>query len=103
METVEKSLILGSVVKSRVGRDRKRVFIVVGFTEVKGEMRLLVTDGRLRKTDKPKLKNPRHVRLIGRLGGEEIAQLGGADDESIRKILASYDEMIADEFAGKNI
>lgn len=104
MEFVDKDgLMIGSVVKSRVGRDRKRVFIVVGVTEVKGEMRLLVTDGRLRKTDKPKMKNLRHIRLIGRLNDEEIDRLQCADDESIRRMLSNYDSYYADEYAGKNI
>ena len=37
--------LTGTVVKSLVGRDKKRVFIVIGGTEVKGEVRLLLVNG----------------------------------------------------------
>ena len=78
---------VGAVVKSCVGRDRKRVFIVVA---VKDD-RLVLTDGRLRPTEAPKMKNPRHVKVIAHLTKEELETLDGADNAAVREILSKYD------------
>lgn len=52
---------VGKVVRSKCGRDRYRLFAVVGVTE---DGRLLVADGKLHKTDTPKKKNLRHVEIL---------------------------------------
>lgn len=88
MEMYEHELF-GTVVQSTAGRDRKRVFIVLG--EAQG--RLLVTNGSLRKTDSPKLKNPRHVRCIAHLTQAECERLRSSlTDEAAADILKSYDK-----------
>ena len=74
-----------------VGRDRKRVFIVVGGVEAGGHVRLLLVNGALRPAEKPKLKNPRHVRVLGRLDDGEIKALADADDIKIMKMIEKYD------------
>ena len=58
MAQLEKSDLYGRVVISRCGRDKGKRFVVVGFLE---DDRLLVCDGKLRKIEKPKKKNIRHL------------------------------------------
>ena len=86
--TAYESTLFGTVVKSVCGRDRKRVFIVVG--EEDGY--LLVVNGRLRSTASPKRKNIRHVKPIGHLTEAECERLRlSLTDETAVDILKSYD------------
>ncbi len=88
MERDNSKELFGTVVKSVAGRDKKRVFIVVG----QRDERLLVTNGELRRADTPKAKNPRHVRPIGHLTEDECQSLrGSVTDGKVREILARYD------------
>lgn len=48
----------GQVVKSRAGRDKGRIFLVL---EIIDDENLLVVDGDLRKLDKPKKKKIKHL------------------------------------------
>ena len=91
----------GTVVKSCAGRDRKRVFIVIGTEELCGDTRLLVTDGSLHPVSKPKLKNLRHVRVVGSLTDAEMDELKSLDDLTVDRILARYDEYRATCCGGK--
>lgn len=51
------NIVKGSVVKSLAGRDRDRYFVAVLVTD-----RLVyLADGKERKLEKPKAKNPRHI------------------------------------------
>lgn len=50
-------LRIGSVVRSKAGRDKDKLMAVVG---TEGKM-LLLCDGKERRLEKPKLKNPLHV------------------------------------------
>lgn len=64
-----KKFELGQVVFSTCGRDKDRLYLVVGYD---GE-RVLVADGVNRKLDRPKRKNPQHLR--GRkLRSEELGE-----------------------------
>ena len=86
--TAYESTLFGTVVKSVSGRDRKRVFIVVG--EEDGD--LLVVNGSLRSTASPKRKNIRHVKPIGHLTEAECERLRlSLTDETAVDILKSYD------------
>ncbi len=52
---------LGDIVKSVSGRDKDRFFIVMSFeNNLAG-----ICDGKLRKMDKIKKKNPKHIKLSG--------------------------------------
>ena len=82
---------VGTVVKSCAGRDRKRVFIVLGTAEAPEGDRLLVSDGRLRRVTDLKSKNPLHVKPIAHLTEEEMKRLEGADDETVRELVTRYD------------
>lgn len=87
--------LFGTLVKSVAGRDRKRVFIVIGKTDEGTSSRLLVTDGCLRSCGKAKTKNPRHVRPIGHVTDEEVSLIkSDMNDCVIREILSKYDSKI---------
>lgn len=63
-------LRLGQVVKSRAGRDKDRVFIIVGF---EGDQYLFLADGDLRKIDKPKKKKVKHIAKLNTVV-EQVAE-----------------------------
>lgn len=48
----------GQVVKSRAGRDKGRIFLVLDIID---DENLLIVDGDLRKLDKPKKKKVKHL------------------------------------------
>lgn len=51
-------LCLGQVVSSKAGRDTDRLFIVV---DILDDQYVLIADGDLRKTEKPKKKKVKHL------------------------------------------
>lgn len=69
---------MGRVVRTKSGRDRYRLFAVVGITE---DGRLLLADGKLRKTATPKKKNLRHVEILAVSMTEGTSLLNLADEE----------------------
>ena len=85
---MEKQLRIGSVVRSKAGRDKGRYFIVVGLeTEY-----VYIADGELRKLGKPKRKKIKHVEPKP-IAAEEISEEALAQkrilDSDIRKCLVS--------------
>ena len=57
METT-RELSVGQIVKSKAGRDRDRIFIVL---QIIDDQYVLIADGDLRKVDKPKKKKVKHL------------------------------------------
>lgn len=51
-------ITIGQVVRSRAGRDKGRIFLVI---EVIDDQYIKVVDGDLRKLDNPKLKKIKHL------------------------------------------
>ncbi len=51
-------IAIGQVVKSRAGRDKGKIFLVL---EIVDDEHLLVVDGDLRKLDRPKKKKIKHL------------------------------------------
>ncbi len=88
---------VGVVVQSIAGRDRKRVFIVVGTEDIRGERRLLLVNGDLHRAESPKSKNVRHVKQVGVLTEEELIQLDDADNLKLREIVGRYDSGLREE------
>ncbi|MBR5252930.1 MAG: RNA-binding protein [Clostridia bacterium] len=69
-------LEVGTVVRSKTGRDRKRVFLVIGIDEKNITAPVIIANGTLRKIEDSKHKNPAHLEYVG------------AIVESVRKELA---------------
>lgn len=75
-------LKIGQLVKSLSGRDKEKLYMVIGFSE----NRVLLADGRTRTVNKPKPKNKKHLQPY-RLVMEEINERfrqGNLDDTAIR-------------------
>ncbi|MDI3309835.1 MAG: KOW domain-containing RNA-binding protein [Thermoanaerobacterium sp.] len=66
---------IGRIVKSKAGRDKDRVFIIVGVAD---EKHVLISDGELRKIEKPKKKKLIHLQKYNEVD-EKIREkiLGG--------------------------
>lgn len=82
-----KSLNLGDLVISERGRDKGRIFMVVGVTD---EAYVYIADGSLRKLENPKKKKTKHLEFSGH--ANEMATLESVDtmgltNASLRKLL----------------
>ena len=66
---------VGTAVRSVSGRDRKRVFLIVGIDEKNRHAPMVVANGSLRKLADGKHKNPMHLRVVGQLGEHDIIEL----------------------------
>jgi len=82
---------VGSVVRSRAGRDAGREFLVVGILD---QEYVLLADGDLRKAERPKKKKVKHLSATGRKirQAEEAAQSGSLSNAQIRSWLSNEEE-----------
>ncbi len=76
-------LRIGSVVRSEAGRDKNRLMAVVGTDSSK----LLLCDGKERRLEKPKRKNPRHTALTQTV----LKDSDMATNRSLRRALAAIE------------
>ena len=58
---METNFAVGDIVKSLNGHDQNRLFIVV---DIDKNGFIAIIDGRYREKSKPKLKNPKHLKLV---------------------------------------
>ena len=58
---METDFKVGDIVQSLGGHDKNRLFIVVGIDK---NGYLAIIDGRYREKIKPKLKNPKHLKVV---------------------------------------
>ncbi len=85
-------LKVGSLVRSKCGRDRKRVFLVVKIDENNPTAPVFIADGKLRRVELPKKKNPIHLLPMGELTGDEKSALkDGISNEKIAQIVEIYE------------
>ena len=85
-------LHFGHVVRSTAGRDRLRVFIVIGTQEIKSGYVALTANGVLRTAEAPKVKNPRHLKIVAELDEIEKAELTASlTNEKIKVFCDKYD------------
>lgn len=93
--------MLGKVVYSKNGRDKGKMFVVVGIVN---ERFVLLADGDLRKIEKPKIKNIKHVQLT-RMRAEDVFTCLNRgerpDNHIIRKNLRKLQK--ATEIDGKEV
>lgn len=79
----------GSIVKSKAGRDNGRWFVVLG---VEGDCAFL-TDGDLRKVDKPKKKKIKHIQMtnsVSELIRDRLQGGGQVENFEIRNALSEF-------------
>ena len=72
----------GDLVRSTAGHDKGALLLVI---EVAGD-RAAVADGRTRKLSKPKEKNRKHLRFVGRTGLAGLPE----SDATVRALLARF-------------
>ena len=92
MADTEKILAVGTVVRSKTGRDRKRVFLVIGIDEKNVTSPVIIANGTLRKIEDAKHKNPAHLAYVGAIVESERKEL--LDDftnSKIAEICSKYD------------
>jgi ribosomal protein L14E/L6E/L27E len=78
---------IGDLVRVLRGRDRGRIFLVIGHSV----QRVQLVDGDLRPMKRPKSKNPRHVEVVGEVPGETRQRLAAGHaptDAEVRNLIA---------------
>ncbi|MCQ2416841.1 MAG: KOW domain-containing RNA-binding protein [Oscillospiraceae bacterium] len=83
----------GTIVLAKAGRDAGRFFVV---TAMDG-MDLLIADGKTRKLENPKRKNPVHVQKTA-----GTVELEGLTDASLRRILQPLNEKVSGTYSKQN-
>lgn len=73
METTG-DLVIGQIVKSKAGRDKDRLFVVIDLFD---DVHVLVADGDLRKLEKPKKKKVKHLQKYNKV----ITQIALSENE----------------------
>ncbi|MBX4263806.1 KOW domain-containing RNA-binding protein [Clostridium estertheticum] len=68
---MEKNSLIGKVVHSKAGRDMHKTFIVVG---ILSNEYVYISDGELRRIEKPKKKKVKHLNFTGTVA-EEIRDI----------------------------
>ena len=87
MDPEQPNLIISAVVLSTTGRDKGKIFFVIG---IEDDMLLLV-NGKDRTLDKPKRKKQKHVQKVLRSETRVAAKLSSGDkvlNSELRKELA---------------
>lgn len=52
--------MIGNFARSLAGHDKDEIYVVIG----EKDNHVMLSDGRLKKVDKPKIKNKKHIRII---------------------------------------
>lgn len=82
-------MVLGAVVRSLTGRDKKRLFMIVGVCR-DGSGRVMLADGHLRKISSPKKKSLRHLAVLAIADGDETSIPD--EDEKLYEYLRVFEE-----------
>ena len=88
-------IVPGDIVLSLAGHDKNRLFLVHSIDK-KGF--LVIIDGRYRKLDKPKAKNPKHCMVVAKdLSILLHSQLKTTTNAEIYKLIQTYKSKILDK------
>ncbi len=85
-------ITIGQVVKSRAGRDKGRIFLVL---DILDDQNVYVVDGDLRKLDNPKLKKLKHLIIYNTVLPELKQKLDSnvkINNGYIRKLLEPFNK-----------
>ena len=90
METTT-DVLIGQVVKSKAGRDKDKLFVVL---EIVDESYVMLVDGRLRKLDNPKKKKVKHLGLYSSVISDlsEKKDNNEVSDAYIREVLIPFEK-----------
>lgn len=87
-----KDITVGQVVKSRAGRDKGNIFIVL---EIIDDKHVLIVDGNTRRLDKPKKKKIKHLIVYNTVLSEFKEKIDGEikiNNAYVRKLLEPFKE-----------
>ena len=87
---MEDALQPGQIVRSKAGRDKNRFFVIV---MIRDEDYVYISDGDLRKIEKPKLKKIKHLAKTNYIAEEITENLDkntGVSNASIRDALKQF-------------
>jgi len=85
-------MTLGQIVYSKAGRDSGKKFIIVGIID---KANVLISDGNLRRLEKPKRKKVKHIKGTGEVIeqiGEKLRNGQKITNSEVRKALAAYEK-----------
>ena len=88
---METNFKVGDIVESLYGHDQNRLFIVVGIDK---NGYLAIIDGRYREKTKPKLKNPKHLKVVAH--DENLLEKVGSPivtNAEIYKLIKAYQKI----------
>jgi large subunit ribosomal protein L14e len=80
---------LGCIVKSVAGRDKGRLFVVVGLEENYARL----SDGRMRRIEKPKRKKLKHLKMTSLYEGRVSSKLKAFErvhNSELRRMLSEF-------------
>ena len=79
---------VGRVVRSKAGHDSNDIFAVVGFDEEY----VFISDGKERRVEKPKRKNPKHIEMTSIVLSPEEMAANGRLKKALSRIKAEADK-----------
>ena len=80
--------MVGRVVISKAGRDKKKVMVIVKMTE----NYLLVCDGKERRLEAPKRKNPKHLQFTNTYLEAHQLETNRALRKALKTVCDAYEE-----------
>lgn len=84
--------MVGQFARSIAGHDKGNLYIIIG----EDKDSLILSDGRLKKVEKPKKKNRKHIQIIKKdcnvLVAEKIANGDKAVNEAIKRAIKLYEQ-----------
>lgn len=80
----------GRIVRSKNGRDRYRLFAIIGKNE---DGSVLIADGKLHKISSPKKKNMRHIEVLA-ASDAVVTSLQDLSDDRLFETLREYEEKL---------
>lgn len=95
-------VVPGQLVKSRAGRDKDRLFIVI---EIIDDQYVTIVDGDLRRVEKPKSKKIRHLSKVNRVS-ELVRQAllaGELSNPLVRREIESLRAMPSSQVGGVSV
>lgn len=96
-------MTLGQVVISKAGRDTGRKFVIIGVID---DIYVQISDGDLRRIEKPKKKKIKHLESTGQFAGAVLEKLKNSlrvSNADIRKALAGLEGTLENEGLPHNV
>lgn len=87
---------IGDIVLATAGRDEKRFFVVISVID---ESYVMIADGKSRRSESPKKKKVKHIKLVRKADKESLDMFlknGRYSNSGLRKIIDEYKKSLED-------